>query len=62
MVLCTIDATGKVTEAEVQSSSRPEFEEPALEAVKQWTFKPATQDGIAVTSRATVPIRFEFED
>ena len=62
MVECSVDQTGKVTEAKVQSSSHWEFERPALEAVKQWTFQPATWDGIAFAQRVLVPVAFDLND
>lgn len=55
-----IDESGKVIDAQVERSSDTAFEEPALKAVKQWTFKPALQNGVPYTTRASIPIKFEF--
>lgn len=62
MVECLIDQSGKVSEAKVLRADDKEFERPALEAVKRWTFKPGTRDGVAVCSRITVPINFGLND
>ena len=61
-VCLVIDPTGKVIDAQVASSTDPVFEEPAISALKQWTFKPASLAGLAYTTRAVVPVRFTFED
>jgi periplasmic protein TonB len=61
MVKCEIDAQGNVTGAEVEKSSNPAFEKPALAAVKKWKFKPAKQDGTAVAIKVSIPIKFVFE-
>jgi TonB family protein len=58
---CVIDAAGRVMDAQVQSSTDAEFEEPAREAFMKWTFAPATRDGIAVKSRATIPMYFNCD-
>lgn len=53
-----VDEAGNVTECEVAKSSRAEFEGPALNAIRQWKFKPASKGGTAVRSRLVVPIAF----
>ncbi|MGO8968898.1 MAG: TonB family protein [Myxococcaceae bacterium] len=55
----TVDADGKVTEAEVVQSGGPAFDAAALEAVKRWTFHPALRDGAPVPARIRIPFRFE---
>jgi protein TonB len=50
--------TGTVEDARVESSSRPEFERPALEAIRRWRFKPGMKDGEAVQTYMRQPIRF----
>jgi TonB family protein len=59
---CEIDKTGKVTDVRIESSTYPGLEQPALDALKQWTFKAATQAGIPVTARVNIPITFALED
>lgn len=49
---------GRVEDPRVQSSSRPEFEKPALEAVRKWRFKPGMKDGAAVRTHMRLPMRF----
>lgn len=53
-----IDDQGNVAEKTVSKSSHPGFEQPALEAVAQWKFKPATKAGQAVSVRVVVPVKF----
>ncbi len=60
LVKIRIDKNGVVREAVAVQSSNRAFEQAALEAVKQWTFKPATQDGLAVEKWATIPMVFTF--
>ena len=60
-VKVTINEKGLVEEVSVAKSSRVEFEKPALEAVRNWKFKPASKDGVAVKSRVVIPIKFAQE-
>jgi len=61
-VSIVIDETGAVMSTTVAKSSQPEFEAPALNAVKKWKFKPAQKDGVPVKMKVTVPIRFNLEE
>jgi len=61
-VTIVIDETGTVISGAVAKSSQPDFEEPAVRAVKKWKFKPAQKDGTPVKMRVTVPIRFNLEE
>lgn len=58
-VLFIVDQTGKVTNPRVEKSSHPEFERPAVEAVRQWKFEPAIKGGQRVPCKMRVPIRFQ---
>ena len=49
---------GRVEEPRVENSSRPEFEKPALEAIRKWRFKPGIKDGLPVRTYVRVPMRF----
>lgn len=57
-VSVVIDDQGNVTERSVSKSSHPGFEQPALDAVSQWKFKPATKGGQAVSVRVVLPVKF----
>lgn len=61
-VIVVIDEKGNIASSVIGKSSHPEFEKPALDAVKSWKFKPAKKDGSAVKVRVTVPLRFNVED
>ena len=56
----TIDATGKVTGATVVSGS-PLLTQAALDAVRQWKYQPAQQNGQAVQSHATINVNFAHQ-
>lgn len=59
IVLANCSATGAVEDvALAQSSGSPLLDDAALEAVRHWTFAPATLDGVAVASSVRVPIHF----
>jgi protein TonB len=58
-VRITIDATGKVASARVQSSSGYEsLDDAALRTVRRWVFRPATRDGRAVPCKVDKPFEF----
>ncbi len=60
VILFLLNETGQVEEPHVESSSRPEFEEPALEAVRRWKFKPGMKEGEPVATFMRLPIRFKI--
>ena len=53
-----LDEDGRVEDPRVENSTRPEFEKPALEAVRKWRFQPGMKDGQPVRTYIRVPIRF----
>ncbi|MDO8542304.1 MAG: energy transducer TonB [Opitutaceae bacterium] len=57
-----IDETGRVAHAAIDRTSFEGFAQPALNAVKKWTFTPGKRDGVIVPMRITLPIVFQFED
>lgn len=57
-----IDEKGIVSDCVAISSSNPGFEPAALDAVRQWRFKPAVKDGRPVKSQMTFPIGFRLGD
>ena len=56
-----VNRTGQVTAARVVRSSRREFEEPTLRAVRKWRFEPGRRNGQAVPFRMQVPVDFRLE-
>lgn len=53
-----VDAAGRVTEVAAAESSAPVYEAAALEAVRQWTFSPALEDGRPVAGGMRVRVEF----
>ncbi len=56
-----VSETGDVMDPKIISSTHRELEEPTMEAVRQWKFKPATVEGAPVISVITIPVRFVLE-
>ena len=55
-----IDATGKVTGMQVSRSLGLGLDEKAIEAVRQWRFRPEIRDGRTLASEAKVAARFRL--
>jgi periplasmic protein TonB len=53
-----LDENGRVNEPRVENSSRPEFEKPALDAIRKWRFRPGMKSGKAVATYIRIPMRF----
>lgn len=51
---------GRVEDPRVENSSRPEFEKPALEAIRKWRFRPGLKDGQPVRTYIRIPMRFRL--
>ena len=60
MVSVLIDAQGNPQGLKVTKSSNSAFEEPAVEALKKWKFKPAERDGKPADFPATLRIEFRL--
>jgi protein TonB len=62
IVQATILEDGSVADVEILSCSQPgmQFEEAAIEAVKQWRYRPALQGGRPVDVYFTVVVQFEL--
>jgi TonB family protein len=60
VVTAVIDTDGSVQELRVVHSSSPLFEEPALQAIRQWRYRPGTLSGRAVRVLLTVEIGFSL--
>jgi protein TonB len=57
-----VSPSGKPGAVQVQrTSGRSALDDAALEAVKHWTFVPATQGGNAISGWVTVPIVFRLQ-
>ncbi len=57
-ILFVLDEKGRVEEPRVENASRPEFEKPALEAIRKWRFSPGLKDGQPVRTYIRIPMRF----
>jgi periplasmic protein TonB len=58
-VLFTVDASGRVEDPIVQSSTDREFEAPVLAAIRQWKFEPGKRGGQPVRFRMRQPFSFQ---
>jgi protein TonB len=58
MLVFVLDEGGRVEDPRVENSTRPEFEKPALEAIRKWRFRPGMREGTAVRTYIRVPIKF----
>jgi len=59
-VRVTVKASGGVEDVKVMESSNRIFDEAALEAARQWRFKPARKDGKKVRAVVIVPVKFSL--
>ena len=57
-VLVILNESGYVTAAMIQKSTNPLLNEPCLDAVRQWRYKPAQRNGENVTSSFIQPFSF----
>lgn len=57
-----VDTKGAVVNPAVVHSDNPSFERPALEAILNWKFRPATVDGKPVNVRVSKQIEFHVEE
>lgn len=62
LVAFIVDSRGNVREAYAVRSTQREFEQPAVQAVSRWKFKPGRKGGRAVNTRMQVPIVFSLTD
>jgi len=60
VILFVLDEDGRVDDPRIESSSRPEFERPALDAVRKWKFKPGEKEGAPVKTYMRLPMRFKI--
>ena len=57
-----VNSTGEVTDVKVMRSLDKGLDERAVEAVRTWTFDPATRDGKTVAVETAVEITFNLYD
>lgn len=57
-VQCIIDKNGKLSDPEIVSSSFPMFNQPVIDALRQWTFAPGTLHGSPVDTYFELTITF----
>jgi protein TonB len=55
-----IDESGNVTKATVTKSDAEILNQPAIDAVMQWKFKPALKGGKPIAVEVTIPFRFKI--
>ena len=60
VLVFVVNEQGRVSDLRVQSSSRPEFENPALNALKRWRFQPGSKSGEPVKTYMRLPIAFRM--
>ncbi|HEV2615458.1 MAG TPA: energy transducer TonB, partial [Candidatus Acidoferrales bacterium] len=58
VVEVTIDVQGNVTDTRVLQSLKQEIDQKVVATLRGWRFKPATVDGIAISSRQDVHFHF----
>jgi len=58
IVEVTIDEHGTVTETKVVQSLKSDIDEKVIATLKNWRFRPASVDGIAISSRQDVHFHF----
>lgn len=57
-LIFVLNESGRVEDARVENASRPEFERPALDAIRKWRFSPGVKSGQNVRTYLRQPIRF----
>ncbi|MCM2274471.1 MAG: energy transducer TonB [Candidatus Didemnitutus sp.] len=57
-----VDSKGDVVAVQIIRSSQREFEQPAIQAVQKWKFRPGRKGGRAVNTRCQIEIPFTLTD
>ena len=60
VLLFVVDEAGRVGDPRVENSSHPAFEQPALDAVRRWRFRPGSKEGESVKTFMRLPMRFRI--
>ena len=58
IVEVTIDEQGAVTDTRLLQSLKPDIDEKVVATVRNWRFRPATVDGVAISSRQDVHFHY----
>jgi len=58
IVEVTIDEQGTVTDTKLLQSLKPDIDEKVVATVRNWRFRPATVDGVAISSRQDVHFHY----
>jgi periplasmic protein TonB len=58
---CIIDKSGRIRDVRVENSSFAAFEQPAIDAVRQWIFAPGTLKGQAVDTIFQLTVKFQVK-
>ncbi len=58
MLELLVDEQGYVAQVEIAESFHSDFDQPTIDAVQGWRFKPALKDGNPVAKRIRLPIRY----
>lgn len=53
-----VDKEGRVQNPRIRSSTRMEFEKPAMDAIRQWRFEPGIKNGVRVSVNIEQPLSF----
>jgi protein TonB len=58
---CVIDKSGRIRDVRVESSSFGAFEQPAIDAVRQWLFAPGRLNGQPVDTIFQLTVKFQVK-
>ncbi len=61
MLEVVIAEDGVPSDIRVTESLEPGLDENAVQAIRQWKFKPATKDGRTVAVKATVQVNYKLK-
>jgi TonB family protein len=62
LIGATIDRSGSVIDLALVSGVDPELDKAALEAVKEWRYKPGLLNGQPIEMRTVITVKFSFSD
>ncbi len=60
VILFIVNEQGRVEDPRVESASRKEFEQAALDAIRKWKYKPGMREGEPVKTYIRQPIKFSI--